>query len=36
VRKPTAGAVLAAAHEDEPGSAVNPAATLAKANPYTY
>jgi hypothetical protein len=35
VRKPTAGAVLAAAHGDEPGSTVNPAVTLVTANPYT-
>jgi hypothetical protein len=34
-RTPTAGAVLAAAHGDEPGSAVNPAATPVTANPYT-
>jgi hypothetical protein len=35
VRKPTAGAELAAAHGDEPGSTVNPTATPVMANPYT-
>jgi hypothetical protein len=36
LRQPTAGAVLAAAHGDEPGSAINPVACPISTNPITY
>jgi hypothetical protein len=36
LREPTEGAMLAAAHGDEPGSTVNPVACPVSTNPFTY